>query len=87
MHEVGCRAILPGFMPPTTPIGTTEAVGAAAVAGSSLLRIPQSRAAMVAPVHGPSHQSQWCSQELATREGPKERVGLMEQPVMGMQTV
>ena len=40
----------------------------------------------VAPHRGPTHQSQWLSQLSATREGPKLRVGLMEQPVIGMRT-
>ena len=42
------------------------------------------RLAIVAPVSGPTHQIQWLSQLSATRDGPKLRVGLIEQPVKGM---
>ena len=45
---------------------------------------PHESAARSDPVSGPAHQIQWLSQVFETRAGPKLRVGLIEQPVIGM---
>ena len=57
-----------------------------AVRGSSSLISPQTSEASTAPVQGPTHQIQWSVHVLETKAGPKERVGLIEHPVIGMQS-
>mmetsp|Transcript_28156 Transcript_28156/g.63733 ORF Transcript_28156/g.63733 Transcript_28156/m.63733 type:complete len:284 (+) Transcript_28156:273-1124(+) len=56
------------------------------VLGSTFFKSSHSRHARLDPVRGANQKIQWWSHVPETTAGPNERVGLMLQPVMGMQT-